>query len=735
MMNGSTVFFRLLADENKGETLAEAIASVHGPDGLSPAVHDVDPASFRLVPAAPFAYWVDQSLRRRFADLPPFQSDGRTARRGPSTGDDFRRVRAWWEVPAWRIGRTRRWAPFSKGGSFSPFFTDIHLVVAWDESRRTFAEFFGRPGRMIEKPESLEYFFRSGITWPKLPHKRGSFQVLPTGCVFSHGGMGLFAPPDQLLPLVGLLNSSAYLGMLSLLMARGTQGGQTMKYEAGYVTAVPLPLRPSDSAEVVAIGEAARANVLLMRKIDAFSELSHSYVCHGILLHRKRTLLDSSLAFLGQLREIWASVEKNQERIDDIACSLYGLTHRERSQLQGSLSIGVETDETDALDGAADGDGEQETDDQDHLTDIEVADPQQLVRELISYATGCSFGRWDVRIGSNPTLAPKVTDPFDPLPVCSAGALVGPDGLPAGPSAIASESWLEARSDAVTLPPDGLVEHPSIADTKYPLRLAWDGILVDDPDHLEDVVHGAQEVFGLIWRESGASIEREACDILEVADLRIYFRRPGLFFADHLNRYSKSRRKAPIYWPLSTASGSYTVWLYYQRLTSDTLFTAINRYIQPKIADLERELREAREAHSRATGRDASRLLTRIEELTTFLAELNALRDELLRVTQLPYWPNLDDGVIINAAPLNKLFHLPKWAKDTREVWQKLERGEYDWAHMAYTIWPDRVREKCRSDRSLAIAHDLEHLYSEPPPSAPKRRARAATLALDEHDE
>lgn len=156
--------------------------------------------------------------------------------------------------------------------------------------------------------------------------------------------------------------------------------------------------------------------------------------------------------------------------------------------------------------------------------------------------------------------------------------------------------------------------------------------------------------------------------------------------------------------------------------------------MQPKLEDVERRLREAREAHASASGREKSRLLARVEELSTFLVELNDLRNELKRITELPYRPHLDDGVIINAAPLHKLFRLPKWAKDTREVWQTLERGDYDWAHMAYTIWPDRVREKCRSDRSLAIAHDLEHLYSGPPPGAARKRRGGVAVAADDDD-
>ena len=92
------------------------------------------------------------------------------------------------------------------------------------------------------------------------------------------------------------------------------------------------------------------------------------------------------------------------------------------------------------------------------------------------------------------------------------------------------------------------------------------------------------------------------------------------------------------------------------------------------------------------------------------------------------FWkPNLNDGVEITAAPLWKLFQHKPWQKRLKETWQKLEAGEYDWAHLAYSIWPERVREKCKSDKSLAIAHDLESLYVEPPVSAKKKKAKKQT--------
>lgn len=66
-----------------------------------------------------------------------------------------------------------------------------------------------------------------------------------------------------------------------------------------------------------------------------------------------------------------------------------------------------------------------------------------------------------------------------------------------------------------------------------------------------------------------------------------------------------------------------------------------------------------------------------------------------------------------------------------KETWERLESGGYDWARLARSFWPDRVRERCRTDKSLAIAHDLEDLY-EPPPEKPSsgRRGRKRLAEL-----
>lgn len=283
---------------------------------------------------------------------------------------------------------------------------------------------------------------------------------------------------------------------------------------------------------------------------------------------------------------------------------------------------------------------------------------------LLSWSLGVAFGRFDWRLATGERATPSEPEPFDPLPAKSPGML--PDGAA------------------------GFHAHP--------------GILVDDQGHTHDLARLIEEVLARV-------------EVPVPEDVRRWLQRD--FFAFHLQRYSKSRRKAPIYWPLSTTSGSYTLWVYYPSLTSQTLYTAINDFVEPKLKQVGSDVTVLRNKGSARTRDDEKQF----EVLQVLELELNELRDTLLKLAPT-YKPDHDDGVQISAAPLWPLFRHKPWQKVLKDTWAKLEKGDYDWAYLAMSYWPDRVREKCKSDKSLAIAHGLQHLYVEPEAQPKKTRGR-----------
>jgi hypothetical protein len=236
-----------------------------------------------------------------------------------------------------------------------------------------------------------------------------------------------------------------------------------------------------------------------------------------------------------------------------------------------------------------------------------------------------------------------------PLPVCSPGMLTGDDGLP------------------LRQPPEG-----------YPLKVDWDGILVDDPENADDIVRHVRDVLTLLWGERSEEIEREACGILGVKELRDYFRDPKAFFDSHIKRYSKSRRKAPIYWLLQSPKRNYGLWLYYHRLDPDLLFKAMVNYVEPKIR-LEEDRLDAlvKQRQVEGTGgREAKQIERSIDKQEALLADLREFRERLERAAKLYITPDLNDGVILNIAPL---WELVPW-KEPKAYWEELLKGKYEWS-------------------------------------------------------
>lgn len=641
-----SLFIRLLAEEDKAAALATAVEGLRTGASQEGVVCQVSPSAFSEIPGSPFAYWASDRIRRLFTELPPFEGEGRTVRVGLQTGDDNRFVRAWWEVAPERIVTGtpettpeefrrqtyagKRWVPFAKGGEYSPYYADLHLVVNWERDGEEIRRLVDPDsGRQLSRPQNIDFFFRPGLTYTNSTTSEFSIRCLPAGAVFSHMGQSCFyLDMSHARGYLAVMNSRLFQELLDLQVALADAGRR--HYEVGIIRSTPVP--PVDRVLDQEMNNAASAATALKMQLERGSETGHTFVLLPKLLLGRDHLSTAVAAVEGEQRHLSAKLDQARRTLDVQAALLYGIP-----DTPACTTLSPE--------------GES-TEDDEGYTGFTGGPP--LVADLLSYAAGTIFGRWDIRLATGQRPIPELPDPFAPLPACSPGMLTGPQGLPASPQEV---------------PPD------------YPIPIQWDGIIPDDPGHPLDLMAQVRRVLGVLFPDRAPQeVEAEACEILGVRDLRSWF--ANQFFPYHVKRYSKSRRKAPIYWQLRSARKNYSIWLYYHRLTADTLWTVLRNYVDPKVEHEQEALNGLKAKLAAAQvggeGREERRLVKEIQKQEQFLEELTQFRAQILEVANMGYDPDRDDGVLINIAPLHKLV---PWSEATK-AWQELQEGKFPWSTM-----------------------------------------------------
>jgi len=659
-----TVFLRTLDATDKAAAL---LGAIRDPAATQDGRHfEVDPSSFSAVPRSPFAYWAGNNLLSVFVRVPAFQSEGRIAASGGKTLDDFRWIRAAWEIkPEWR----KDWPGLAKGGGFSAHYADVHLLVDWRRNADAlkaylvnYRESRGWSPHWTAELHSSEHYFRPGLTWPIRTQSGLSARVMPKGCIFANKGPAMFVPNDNdesLLCLAAIVNSSTFRALVEMQMSFGS-------YEVGVMQRTPVPtLKPPDQ---VALAELVRRSWVLKRSLDACDETSHAFLLPALLQASGDGMSARVTAWSAVTDDITGELTAIEAEIDDRCFALYGISEADRRSI--AEGFGKPDASTDAFD--------VDSDDDDAAADASATeDPNTLAAQLVSWAAGVAFSRFDVRLAMGGRSWPTEPHPFDPLPVCAPGVLAGDDGMP-----------------LVAAPAD------------YPVPVS--AVLVDDPGHHLDITSRVRSVFEAVFGDDADHWWSDAGEALGTRRGEVSGWLAKGFFDHHLKTYSRSRRKSPVFWPIGTRSGKYIVWLYGHRMSADSLFQVLHDVVAPKLNVETRELTQLRQdagVNPTATQRKA------IDAQEGLIGELRDFVNELTAVA--PLWhPDLTDGIVVVLAPLWRLFayHKP-WSKELREHWHNLVDGEYDWARLAMRLWPERVVPKCAEDRSLAIAHGLEDVF------------------------
>jgi hypothetical protein len=616
--------------------------------------------SLRRLPGSAFGYWLPSSITALFNSVRTIGSVAET-RIGMGTLDDFRFLRTWWESP-----QHAGLVPFVKAANAGPWYSDLQMLVRWGTEGNELKAFVAkRVGSASRKIQSEEYYLRPGLSWSRRPHRRGWFRLIARGAIVADNGPMAYGPLDWISKAVVLLNSSLVYYLMNGLMSRGQSGaGQTLIYEAGSVDRLPLPAEEPPESMV----KSAHLGWSLRRSLDTVNEVSHSFVVPAVLQVDGGSFVARSKAWSTRLAAVEAELAGLQVEIDALCFDLYGISEEDRRVItEGSGVV-----DNDHMSGAS----EDEEDEEDGA-DVGSGDLRGLAAQLVSWAVGVTVGRFDVRLATGERAWSPEPDPFDPLPASSPGMLTGEDGLP------------------IDAPPPG-----------YPVSTS--PVLVFDPGHPLDITARVRSVFDVVFGDEADVWWAEVGEALGAREGEVRAWLAKGLFDHHLKLHSKSRRKAPVLWPIGTASGSYLIWLYGHRVTSDSLFQVVHDIVGPTIALADERLTQLRQT---AGPLPSASQRHDIDKQSLFIDELRELAQRIEAVAPL-CTPDLSDGVVIVLAPLWQLFaHYPAWSRELKGHWAKLAAGSYDWSHIAMHLWPERVIRKCSEDLSLAIAHNLEDVF------------------------
>jgi len=650
----NSIALRCLVGEGKETQLRSMVRQLATGD-LPKNCFRPDVLALNRLALAPFAYWTDQSIIEKLERYASFEPKFGHVRKGLRTGDNFRFVRAYWEVAPSKVFRDGTdaetadgWVPLVMSGASQPWHSPIYLVINWLNSGRELRAYvlkYGSESRLIQ---AKDFYFKPGFSWTHRATRMIPY-ITPPGCIFTGGRPMAFARPeiDPRL-IVGIYASRFASAFLRLYGEKFLWP----KFPEGNLKLLPIP-------ELTTAAKALIAEEVEKKADDARKIYSHYEPFLEFVEPRFEFSVggDQTLSF--NLRDLLSSEAEGS--LEDA----YGLTGEEANRFAIDLdealylannqgSIDLDEEEVESLDDSV------------VLTD---SNSERAFR-LISYALGCVFGRWN-------------------------------------PAGVRERGEVRSRSStngkALNFLSASSTERENVQSVQSPRPDPSSDILPLDPGHRDDISRRTLDVLDALGVDRNELLKNLG---VQSGELGAKFWKE--FWVWHISVYSLGRRKAPIYWQLATPSSRYSIWLHIHDLNKDTFFRVQMDYAGTKLIHEQRQL-EIQRNLARADPSPALRKAVEAQE--DFVEELQAFFDAVKQVA--PLWnPDLDDGVVVNFAPLWRLVpHNKPWQKELRKTWDVLSNGGYDWAHLAMHLWPERVVPKCATDRSLAIAHGLEAVF------------------------
>ena len=321
--------------------------------------YDFDQDNYKRIDGSPIAFMASERLLQIFESAEPLKKIAEP-KVGLQTAKNDIFLRLWHECDFTKIGLgyttlestetgTHKWFPYNKGGAFRRWYGNRYYVINWEFNGSKVRQY---PGAVIRNPQ---YYLKPCITWSDITSASFSGRYCEGGFLFDVKGSSGFPKIDELLYVLGFLNSKISQKCIKIL-------NPTITTQVGDMARIPVYFEKEKKEKIDLLVDDSVNSV--RADWDSF-ENSWDFQHHP-LLRKVLTIAEAFNQWQAECEERFNQLKANEEELNRIFIDIYGL--------QDELTPEVE----------------------DKDVTVCKADLQRDIKSFISYAVGCMCGRYSL---------------------------------------------------------------------------------------------------------------------------------------------------------------------------------------------------------------------------------------------------------------------------------------------------------------------------------------------------
>lgn len=515
---------------------------------------------FNHIPGQPIAFWISDEMLNTF-EKPAIESKT-TAKAGIVSGNDGVFLRLWYEINFRNITfdatnfndkTAYRWVPINKGGAFRRYYGNYEYVI-------DIYDLWNTPSMVNEsvRRSEPEYYFKQALTWSYVTTGKSSFRITENKTSATASPNLFFYDERELYYALAFTNCCIAQNYLDLL-------NPTINLNVTNVSTLPL-IDCTHKEDIISL---CKENIRLAKSDWDSFETSWDFLRDPLVITTTR-LEEACELWIKKCKEAASKLKKNEELINSYFLQAYNL--------ENEISPEVE----------------------EKYVTIQVPDQSRVIRNFISYAVGCMFGRYSMK----------------------------QDGI-----AFAGGEWEETQYEKVMPDRDNIIP---ICDDEY-----------FEDDIVSLFVKFVEVTFGEQYLEENLNYIATALGGKDAARqvIRNYFIND--FYLDHTKMY----QKRPIYWLFDSGKkNGFKCLIYMHRYQPDTIARIRTDYVHEQqsryrtvLADLEQRISGASTNERVKLSKQINTIQDQAEEIRKYEEKIHHLADQMISI-------DLDDGVKVNYA-------------------------------------------------------------------------------------